>query len=302
MVMKRDLKLTTSLVLSNLLAAFVTWKGLHVLFPVPASPPTNIHQHGDGSSRYTESRATQECCVCKSGDVASIFECPSRPASINIEAEGLTKFAVSSKLCTLVEITSDGFLKPVGRSYNGINWEASAGDYATLEFDCVASYCAVDLPSGRKYQLTTFANASYSRADSVARFLEQATFGPTRADIQSLDDGSSSLRSAYAEWIRNQQQSVSLTSHREYFRRRLNARYPVATQLGAVTHPCQKGTRYRRFSFSAKDSDKILVIETSAVNPIKKILSIDGFVRTVVDGPVVTTLRDGTLFEIPDDR
>ncbi|KAI2490759.1 Protein of unknown function (DUF1501) [Fragilaria crotonensis] len=57
----------------------------------------------------------------------------------------------------------------------------------------------------------------------------------------------------------------------------------TATRIGAVTHPCQKGTRYRRYAFSAKDYGKYMEIKTVGT---KRIIKIDGFVRTVVQGPV----------------
>lgn len=76
----------------------------------------------------------------------------------------------------------------------------------------------------------------------------------------------------------------------------MNARFEVATPVGAVYHPCQVDTRYRRFAFSVKDSEKIMTIETAGT---KKLVSVNGFVRTVVDGPIVSVdgdvvLEDGT--------
>ena len=68
------------------------------------------------------------------------------------------------------------------------------------------------------------------------------------------------------------------------YRKLLNARMEVATPHGAVTHPCQAGTRYRKFAFSTKDNEKYVDITTVGN---KHILRVDGFVRTVIDGPIV---------------
>ena len=209
-------------------------------------------------------RRTQECCQCLpvSPVSAPSFACPSEAGSIDIFTDGVVEISNSNgnMLCTLIEITPDGYLKPVGRSYDALDWESSAGDFAVIDFECFSGPCTVDLPilhTGARYQLTSFDTPPYSASDETARFLEQATFGPTLADIASFD--TSNLQLSFANWIKAHQTTVPLTSHREYFRRRLNARFEVATPLGAVTHPsCQKGTRYRRFAFSAKDLDKIL--------------------------------------------
>ena len=105
-------------------------------------------------------------------------------------------------LCTLVEATWDegenpaitttaAFtnLKPVGRSYNGNDWEAAPGDFSRLVFDCNGD-CAVQLPrppEGRVYVLRSSDYGHQLRPDDlVARFLERATFGPTKADIQNF--------------------------------------------------------------------------------------------------------------------
>jgi hypothetical protein len=63
----------------------------------------------------------------------------------------------------------------------------------------------------------------------------------------------------------------------------MNARYEVASPVGAVTHACQKGTRYRKYTFSAKDREKIVTIVEKGS---KILLILDGFVRTMVDGPI----------------
>lgn len=173
----------------------------------------------------------------------------------------------------------------MARSYTGFNWEASAGEFSTLKFECTKDVCYTTLPTpptGAYYQATTFSAPPRSNADVIARFLEQTTFGPTRSDISTFSGDASNL--AMAKWVEAQQQRVPMTSHRAFFRERLNARMEAASPQGPVTHPCQVGTRYRRFSFSTKDTDKYVDVKTVGN---KRILSVDGFVRTIVKGPII---------------
>jgi hypothetical protein len=219
-----------------------------------------------------------------------IFQCPENEESLSFSDAGKISLAVPSspnRLCTLVQVASDRkSFKPIARSYAGRIWEASGGEFSYLSWKCSSSSCDVNLPrlpTGSVFQLTTFFAPVMFRpgVDEVARFLEQATFGPTATEISTfrLDN----LPKAFAGWINNQMMNVPVTSHRALFRRKLNAKMETATHNGAVTHPCQKGTRYRLYAFSSKDYEKYLEIETVGK---KRVLKIDGFVRTVVDGPI----------------
>jgi hypothetical protein len=200
---------------------------------------------------------------------------------------GITAFMKSDMgmLCTLVEITPQGSLKPAARSYDGFDWEVSPGAYVSLlNFQCNIESCSVNLPvlaSGSMYKLTSFEKPSYSRADESARFLEQATFGPTMAAINALtaDD----LTHSFAKWIKEQQTTVALTSHREFFRVHLNGRMDVSTTMSPVTHPCQAGTRYRRYALSNKDKDRLFI---TTVGEYRAISMNNGTARSVFDGPI----------------
>lgn len=192
------------------------------------------------------------------------------------------------KLCTLVVIDADGHLKPVARSYHAYAWEASAGPYSNITFTCKDGACTVELPilEGKaKYQLTTFdAPSTYSSSeDTAAKFLERATFGATMTEIKTMDNGTN-VHVSYANWIEEQMATVPLTSHREFYRRRMNSRFEVASPVSAVTHPCQKGARYRKFAFTQKDEKKVVRISTDTkIRDGKLLLIIDGVTRTVID-------------------
>lgn len=195
-------------------------------------------------------------------------------------------------LLTLVEVSSDGkSFKPIGRSYSGGDWEISAGPFSNqiAFFDCDDNSCSIDLPplpdDGTVYQLTKFSKPEqYTDQDIVARFLEQATFGPTMSMINEFETATDY---EFANWIKDQQTNVPLLSHREIFRRRLNARFEVPSRIGPVTQPCQQGTRYRFGAFSVKDSGKVLEVDTAVIGGTeRKLLSIEGHVRTIVNSPI----------------
>jgi hypothetical protein len=231
-------------------------------------------------------------------------DCPISPGSIEVTETGETTFSVPAAkgLCTLVQISPDGqSFKPVARSYAGRPWEACSGEFASLKWTCTGTLCAVNLPAlndGAKYQLTTFATPTSSavRRNEIARFLEQATFGPTRSEITKLN-GTANLQQAFAAWIKEHQSKVPLTSHRATFRQRVNAKMETATHVGAVTHPCQKGSVYRRYAFSSKDLGKYMDIETVGT---KRIIKVDGFVRTVVEGSIYQFWNPSVVW--PDGR
>jgi hypothetical protein len=194
----------------------------------------------------------------------------------------------SQSLCTLHQFSSENNrIKPIARSYAGNEWEASGGEFSTLAWTCSGLVCSVKLPilpDNSHYVLTSFYPPETFRndgMDEIARFLEQATFGAPKADFAYFD--ASKLSKSFADWIKEQQEAIPLTSHRAFFRKRTNARMETATRNAAVTHPCEKGTTYRRYAFSMKDNYKYVTLTT---NGTKVIMKVDGFVRTVVNGPI----------------
>jgi hypothetical protein len=283
-------------------------------------------------------------------DTVPHLECPSDSAeSFNFNSTSQNtrvKLSTSSSntLCTLVQIVSSSspgsendnkYLKPVARSYNGRDWEVSAGAFAgLLDITCendsdenspslssASTTCTLTLPEllrdndndsiSTYYQLTSFEAPQYTERDVIARFLEQATFGPTLRDIGTLIDASTSVSltktsssltgaAVFANWISQQQDNniVPPTSHRAIYRRRMNARFDQPSPQGGVTHACQQGTRYRRFAFSNKDIEKIVTI-ASIRSSTKKTLSVDGYVRTVVVSTYVALSLFGVYLVVP---
>ena len=166
----------------------------------------------------------------------------------------------AGKLCTLftVQLSESGdqsFYIPVGRSYDGYDWERVAGRYDTLPFDCTAAdgTCTVTLPNtdAQPYYLTGYLHALTDDQIS-ARFFEKATFGPTSALLNRATN-----EADMAGWIQDQfdEAVTPMSSHREYFRKRLNPRSIEIYKYGrAGPHPCKENSRWRKFAFTRKDA------------------------------------------------
>ena len=123
----------------------------------------------------------------------------------------------------------DWNMVPVARSYLNYSWENVAGPYVDkLKISCGSSNCTLtipqlaDVPSPAHYVLLA-TNRQVTTKEKVARFLEQVTFGPTLEDINMFNT-SSSLQSQFVNWIKQQMDLsvVTPTSHREYFRARVD--------------------------------------------------------------------------------
>jgi len=150
--------------------------------------------------------------------------------------------ATSRHLCTLTlqdaSNPSTAVSIPVARSFDGGDWEIAAGPLAqTLPSPtCSSSVCTLvglpppDTEQDEMYVLTSFSHTGFGEEAEAARFLEQATFGPTRAAINSLV---SSGGDKYKMWIKDQVENVPMSSHREYYRRRAN---PVRSRCCTNVH------------------------------------------------------------------
>jgi hypothetical protein len=253
-----------------------------IVTPAPTPVPTTVHTLG---------------CLDDNAVVLTEFQ-PGDILDLQISPE--------DGLCTLVEVTVDsngtvvGDLKPVGRSYHGHPWEPYAGDFAYLDFDCSTttgqsstSSCLVVLPPPQKtkvYALKGYKHGhQLSDRDLGARFLEKTTYGPTRASIDDLFSFGSP-----AAWLQDQIK-MPLTSHRQYFRERVTGWHSETSEVGLLhTGACEKGARFRQYALLWIESGRFIDIEQSPYDEKKLILSVEGQVRTVVDGP----LQFGTQREL----
>ena len=223
-----------------------------------------------------------------SADKILSYQCPQVNQTLQVPSSQTIRLLRTSTgyLCTLSEILNGSGLSPIARSYDGNDWENVAGPYRTTPISCTQAYCDILVPIANsntiQFVLVSF-DHSLPSIDIVARFLEQTTFGTTRADIESVRLQSNSfgnLPRAFTEWVQNQIYNVDQTSHREYWRLRMSSRQIYQGHEGGPTHPCQARSQWRRASFTDKDSNQI--VQTAYTNGRFPLL-INGNLRTVVD-------------------
>lgn len=198
------------------------------------------------------------------------LECPSSGFEV-IPSGNAVRLAIASKgkLCTLTQSNVDGTtILPVGRSYDGFEWESVAGPYPTLSYQCDNASCEVTLPQlndpNQRFQLTSFGR-NISRKDTLARFFEQATFGTTEEDLKKLADEDQDvmdLNSYFANWTHHQIYQEKLTSHRNFWRERtLSHSQQSYWREGKTPRPCEKGSHWRGYAFTKHDVNENVQIE-----------------------------------------
>jgi len=212
----------------------------------------------------------------------------------------LIPLSEEDKLVTLNRVRNDKYV-PVGRSYDGYDWERVAGpDVDSLDYVCAVDgtfstdkLCQAYLPvdENSTYFLTTYDRTISDRA-GVARFLERTSFGTTPDD---LDAWNYTEESAFANWVNEQIAEVGVSSHREYYRKRLNPRSIEAYRYGVPgKKACEAFSHWRRFAFTEKDlymsqHHEGFDIEVSTVvgdGGTGYVLSIAGNIRTVLTEPL----------------
>lgn len=191
-------------------------------------------------------------------------------ASIEIENSPLL-----DTLCTLTFLqynpNGDDIIIPIGKTYDGHNWELSGGPFIhSIQFDCSSSSssCTVITPPKpdsspqSKFQLISFqlsSSSSQLKSQNIAaRFFEQVTFGTKRSDIAPYTDlpnmGDSSARhdldSDLAQWAHDQMYTEGETSFRAHFRRNSNTRLRNVENIGKPNHVCSENTRWHKYAFT----------------------------------------------------
>jgi T5SS/PEP-CTERM-associated repeat protein len=263
--------------------------------PAPAPTPNPTDLPTNAPTPNPTNAATQNPTAPPTagggGGVVRSASCPPSGETVLTYEEGDTlELTASSSLCTLVEVDLAAYeiastklaLKPVARSYSNAPWEAYAGVYSTLEISCSSSSCQMSpkVPEmGRALILKTYSAPSYSSNDLSARFLEKGTFGPTREEIASFTSPEA--------WMSSQVEMSDITSHRAFFRERLTHWHAESSYHALLhTNPCQEGARYRRYAFLPTDNDHFMEVSPSPFNTSLTVLSVDGMMRTVIEGPV----------------
>jgi hypothetical protein len=198
--------------------------------------------------------------------LATSIDCPSYtsrhgtttgPLSLTSSTLTLTNTPSPGTLCTLYTISTSlgsnpqSYYIPLGRSYDGHDWERVAGKYNTLSYTCANGECTVELPDeNQSYYLTSYAY-TLTPSQTSSRFFERASFGATPSMLSLATDEAS-----MASWIRDQldENVTPLSSHRKYFRKRLNPRMVELGKFGRDgPRVCDLNSRWRNFGFTKKD-------------------------------------------------
>ena len=188
------------------------------------APTDNYSEPTDVPTNYPTSMPT----------TSTVTRCPNLDTTPVSVPAGPIMLAKSNELCILTKATEDTFgilsnVAPVARSYDGRAWEPSAGEIATQllhevnfgDYSNGTQLNLPELPGGEKYFLTSYSYSS-NEQDEVARLLESATFGTRAKDLSAWDKGPLTT-SVVSDWIKDQIDKP-ITSHREFFRRRVNPR------------------------------------------------------------------------------
>jgi hypothetical protein len=206
---------------------------------IPSSPPTSSpvsHQPLSTVAPTVISSLTPTLTAISCPNVADI----STTLSSNIV---MITFADAGVLCILVKVTVDinsgnvTNIIPLARSYDNFMWELTAGEYAASYasdgiFQCYDHGCQFWLPqkmSNEMFQLRSY-QYSLPEVDQYARMLERTSFGVTQSNLREVsslsydsEDNIDQISYKMAQWIK-MQMTMSMTSHREYWRQRANPR------------------------------------------------------------------------------
>lgn len=207
------------------------------------------------------------------------------PYSVPAGASALPR-SKAEQLLTLVQVSSaDCSATAVARSYDGHGWEVLRDAKAMMGGK------GVKVPWGNlpcpeigvpcSYYVSSTLTSRPSPEQSVARFLAQSTFGPSRTDIKHFfkQHGPDASTEAMTAWIRAQM-ALPPSSMRTYFRQRTNPRVePGWGWEGRAVTACEEGSRWHRFAFNQRDKYEQLEVTRAAPNaPIS--VRINGVLRT----------------------
>ena len=205
------------------------------------------------------------------------------PTSLTPGGTTLLPASGSGQVLALLRIGGKGEKVSLARSYDGHPWERTQGG-AQLALHCdQLNQCTFSVPGDEASYLidaytTTSGNEETLKAAS--RLLTQATFGPTRSEVHAL---SATMQQSDAAAIRSwlhAQMALNASLHREYYRRRVNTRTTLPSATGGVHSACTAGSRWHRFTFTATDKRKDVVVAGGGA--LGYTMSIEGSVRTEV--------------------
>ena len=203
------------------------------------SPPTVSPTFSPTEGKNT-GPTNQPTIKTDSPTTTNLITCPSvgdAPLAVG-SGSVMLSVAKNALLCTLTKsvtssVSGETILIPVARSYDKNRWEQAAGEQAASilggkDIMCYSVGCQLELQGHGTSEQYLLSSSSYSLSESneYARFLETSTFGITQADLDSFDASPNSVQDDIIDWI-SIQMNVSktpLSSHRKYWRSRINSR------------------------------------------------------------------------------
>ncbi len=200
---------------------------------------------------------------------------------------------------TLDASTTDYTIVPIARTYSRKDWTQIAGPYAekSTTIFCAegAKNCKVKFPlktdtlgSDFRVYIMSLSNANVMTfREQLSRFLTQATFGPTKSDLDNWPYVQKP--GSFGNWIKAQMSlaRTPMTSHRAYYRERMDHGMKWERVLGAnfrPQHPCDQYSRWRDYALTGHDYGLPLKIEAFEGKYLMSVKVQNVWeVRTVVD-------------------
>lgn len=199
-------------------------------------------------------------------------ELPAPGTTVNAVIEDGARLDLPNSPDGQISVLEDALGTPQARSYDGNDWELMQGS----SLECSAGRCIVGLSesndggSTRTLLLRQFEPAAQDADRDNARFLLQASFGPTGDTIADL--GADPAR--FQDWV-EAQIALPATLHRVFYRQRVNQPVEGRSTVGRPRVPCEVGSRWQRAAFIAADVGKTLEQSDEA-----------GFYELQVDGVI----------------
>lgn len=234
------------------------------------------------------------------GQVAT-YPCPSAGTSTILPISSTTgpttirlpKVSNPNGLCILLRTAADSTRRAhVARSYADRQWERVAGVFSHpksgVAIDCEAGgahECDVTIPALQEdevYVLESHDTPQSPPKNEAARFLEQATFGGSLEDIQSL----AATENDFHAWVDDQINTKPMSSIRAFYRSHTNPKFEFPYNTGAVSKlPCEQHSRWRRYAITSRDCLKERKTKLQKHLEVKKVsggyvMLVDGLFRT----------------------
>lgn len=231
-----------------------------------------------GSTRNIVGLTSEDVLACPTTDQGKLqFSLPAEGEWVVLQQQQ------TPQLCTLSVLDEGNNTIPMARTYDGHSWERVGGALAQLypEWDCIDNgdaTCTTWLPEGQYTLQNRPSSAAGSDKDSVARFLETASFGVTPDDLEQWDYTSST---AFADYLNKQMYTVAPTSHRTFYRTRMNPSWRFhKPEFAANLDPCAPSSTWRRTVLNVKDLYHKITV--TAVGDGNWRVEIGGHVRAIL--------------------